>query len=161
MGFAREPRITAIDLQATIAGRAEVPPVVALAGGGLYKGWRCACAVVWKNTKPEEPNPSPVERPFGLSEYVASASAIVEGDIISRRAVIRYMSNVRGGVHLGTAKSRRQEKAFTSRIAALESAVNILTVHGLLYELVSIGQAVAQAPDSTLLIETFRHRKVP
>ena len=157
LGYEKEPRIAAMDLKAAVTGRAEASLVFALAGGGTYKKWKCACMALWKNEKPPDGEVAPVERPFGLSEYIESPSAFVEGQTISRRNVIQYMANVRGGVHLGTQKARRQENMFICRMAKLEGAVNAFMLNGLLYELLSIGQAVSQAPDSSLLIEAYNH----
>ncbi|HUK91643.1 MAG TPA: hypothetical protein VLZ81_14665 [Blastocatellia bacterium] len=158
IGFEKEPRIVATDLEATTANR-KAGLVVAVAGGGKYKGWACACLGVWKNDKPEERNTGPVESVFSLSEYLKSPSAFVEGETITRQVVIKYMANVRGGVHLKTTKARRHEKLFTSHIAKLEGGINAFFMNGLQYELLSIGQAVAQAPDAALLIETYGGRK--
>jgi hypothetical protein len=158
-GFEKEPHIIAVDLAAKVLNHSGQFPELALAGGGSYKDWQIACTVLWKNSKPNDLQSAPVERAFSLSQYLESPAGLILGETISRRKVIKYMANVRGGVHLETAKARREERAFISHISTLEGAVNMFVMNGLLYELLSIGQAVAQAPDSNLLIETFARNR--
>ncbi len=97
----------------------------------------------------------PGEREFSLSEYLSSPSGVVEGRIFSRREVIKYIANIRGGVHLG-ASEKKAEKKLVARLGKIDRKLSIHTTDGLLVEIVAITQALVRASDTVEFIHVVR-----
>jgi hypothetical protein len=97
-----------------------------------------------------------MEHPFSLSEYRRSACAVVERSRITRDELIKYMANVRGGVHLGRGSTATRERELIAKVQRLEGRVNAFRMDGLFFELLSIGQSVGAAPDSDRLRAAIR-----
>lgn len=89
------------------------------------------------------------DRVLRLTEFLASASVVIDGDSVSRREVVKYHANVLGGVHLGLSSRRRKaEQDLIRRIERMKDRfVKILDRDLLYFELLCIGRQVVDAPD--------------
>jgi hypothetical protein len=116
IGQAKQPSLIAVDLDLLLGNDAN-KVVYALAGGAHFRGMQMACMLLNKGSTPIGDNPPPpirqdgypFERMFTLSEYLSSNAGVVEGQTFNRREVIKYLANVKGGVHL-SAQQRKTEK---------------------------------------------------
>ena len=93
----------------------------------------------------------PFERSFAVSEYLASLSGVVDGRRFTRRDVIKYLANVKGGVHL-SAQARKAEKNLIARLGKIEKKIMVHNSDGLLVEAVAIGQALGNSSDAKAFV---------
>ncbi len=159
VGNNREPTVIAIDLQ-NLLGDAPLSSVeLALAGGVNFRGITMAGMMLIKGNKPPEPSSSsvlrargfPGERSFSMSEYLHSLAGVIRGRKVTRREVVKYIANVRGGVHLGKSEKKR-EKKLVARLEKLEQRTMVHTTDGLLVEAAAIGQAIGSSDDAQRLV---------
>ena len=161
LGRSREPTLPAPDLEAMLGSFDRAKVDCALAGGAEHGGIYAAGLCLVQGGVPPTPAKEAVlfDRPYSLSQYLASACAYVTSTPITRRDLIKYMANVKGGVHLASnSHARKREKELISRVAALEGRVNHHSKDGLYFELLSVGQFLGRSPDCHALIDDFRHR---
>jgi hypothetical protein len=105
--------------------------------------------------QPVRENGYPFERVFVLSEYLSSLSGVVEGRSFNRRDVIKYLANVKGGVHL-SAQQRKAEKNLVARLGKIENKIRVHLSDGLLVEAVAIGQALGNSTDAKAFVQAVR-----
>ncbi len=96
----------------------------------------------------------PSERAFSLSEFLGSTAGIAKGQKVTRRDIIKYISNVKGGVHLGGSQ-HEAEKTLIARLEKFERKIIMHNSDGILIELVAIAQAVAGSNDAQKLISAI------
>lgn len=97
-------------------------------------------------------------RKWPLSEYLSSPGAVRKGVLIKRREVIEYFRNYTGGVHhdlLNPSKKGASKRQLFELAAELDEHVEG-PWDGLHFELLSIGQAVADSADVIELSEEIR-----
>jgi hypothetical protein len=92
------------------------------------------------------------EREFKLNEYLASHAGMVGRRAATRRDVIKYFANIKGGVHLGRT-GKKDEAKLVERMEKFEKRVRFFKKDGLLVELIAIGQALARSPDTATFLE--------
>ena len=160
-GNAQQPTIPAADLEAMLGHYPRRGVACALAGGALHGGIYAAGIIMVDGPKPPEPATRDVEllmnRPYTVPQYLESACAYVRGTPITRRDLVKYMANVKGGVHLGSnSHARQRAKELISRVRVLEGLVNHHSKDGLFFELLSMGQSIGKSPDCHHLITGFR-----
>lgn len=158
-GNTKQPRLIAVNLS-PVATPDNISHIeFALAAGAEFRGMQIACML--KNVGrqsfgtlmfPARENGYPGEYEFPLSNYLSSLSGVVDGEPFTRRDVIKYIANVKGGVHLSS-KRRRAEKELVARLGKIEKRMTIHTTDGLLVELVAIGQAVGGSKDASKFID--------
>lgn len=164
-GFEREPTLVAVDLANIVAERDFPRVVLALAGGAAFRGIHYAAFVVNEGTEattpPNDavlsPEGHPGERLFSVSEIVKSSAGYAFGDRITRGEVIKYIANVKGGVHL-TPKDRKREAKLVARVGKLEKRIIVHQTEGLLVELVALAQAIGRSDDARRFIDRARSR---
>jgi hypothetical protein len=122
------------------------------------------CGMLNKGTKPIgdfgpplRPNGYPGEQEFALSEFLSSLSGVVDGHKFNRREVIKYVANIKGGVHLNSVERKKEEKLI-ARLGKIEKRVNVHTTDGLLVEIIAIGQAIGTSDDADLLIRQVKQK---
>jgi hypothetical protein len=154
IGREKQPKVIAVDIATLVAPEHVGRIKYAIAAGAHFRGVMMTCMVLSKGAQPVADLGPPIrkdgflgEREFPLSEYLSSPSGVIDGRIFTRRDVIKYIANIRGGVHLG-AKERKAEKKLVARLSKIEKRLSVHTTDGLLVELAAIGQAVAKSPDS-------------
>jgi len=69
--------------------------------------------------------------------------------------VIKYIANVKGGVHLSS-QARKQEKKLIDRLGKAEKRIMVHNTDGLLVEAVAIGQALGNSDDAKDFIAAAR-----
>lgn len=147
-GREREPIIPAPNLDEVLrADRENV--VLALAGGGHTGGVRISGGVVGRGSAAPERDlgPDALEFPYRLSKFTESLSIWVPGGGVKRREVVQYFAHYEGGAHLHlSSRVRKQEKEMVRRVGTFKG-IQIHEHEGLYFELLSIGQLMAGAPD--------------
>ena len=160
-GHPKQPTIPAPDLEAMLGDYPRRGVDCALAGGALHGGIYAAGITVVDGPTPPVPATRDIEllmnRPFTLSEYLDSFCAYVKGRGIRRRDLVKYMANVKGGVHLASnSHARKREQELIARVRGLEGLVNHHSKDGLFFELLSLGQSIGKSPDCARLIAFVR-----
>ncbi len=158
IGRAQQPSLIAVDLDLMLGSDSD-KVVYALAGGAHFRGMKMACMLVNKGATPIGGNPPepirpdgyPFDRVFALSEYLSSNAGVVEGRSFNRREVIKYLANVKGGVHLN-AQQRKTEEKLIARLGKIEKKMLIHNTDGLLVEAVAIAQALGSCADAKTYI---------
>jgi hypothetical protein len=146
MGFDKQPIIPAPRLESCLQNHASI--VIGVAGGGEYEGIKAALALMREAGVESPPaNEEEVAHPFKLTKFITSCSLVVNGKRIKREEIIKYVANKLGGTHYD---QRRLEPAF-SALDNAASAINFLGKNAVYFELLSIGQLVANAPDIVAL----------
>ena len=143
---------------------------VALAGGGTIGpvrfaniSFRPGVALSADEVKQEyEEGKADMEFPFRLTDYLDSCSIFINGKSISRRQVIAYVANKKGGAHLDHTR-KKDDDAYR----CLDSAANLIrigtsrnpangTIEGgrnaIYAELLSVGQHVSGSSDIQRLV---------
>lgn len=150
VGESGQPSVVAID----ISHISPADVIYAIAAGANFRGVDTACMFRNNGTRPIGDFGPPIteggypgESLLSLSEFLSSPSGYVGGRTFSRRDVIKYISNVRGGVHLGQSE-KKAEKKLIARIGKIEDKLQVHNTDALLVEILAIGQALARAEDS-------------
>lgn len=159
IGEAKQPSLPAVDLNLLLGNDAN-EVVFALAGGAHFRGMKMACMMLNRGSKPiggAPPEPIredgyPFERMFTLSEYLASASGVVGGRSFNRREMIKYLANVKGGVHL-SAKQRKAEEKLIARLGKIEKKMIVHNTDGLLVEAVACAQSLGNSVDAKVFVK--------
>jgi hypothetical protein len=162
IGEIKQPTLLAVDLSLML-GQNSSQVVYALAGGALFRGVQMACMMVNKGGKPignEPPKPIrengyPFERMFTLSEYLSSSSGVVDSRHFNRREVIKYLANVKGGVHLSP-QQRKHEEKLIARLGKIEKKIMMHSTDGLLVEAVAIGQSLGSSQDAMNFVKKIK-----
>jgi hypothetical protein len=151
-----EPQIEAVDLNSSLAGLRLPKVAFATAGGALSAGMNVAAALVYLDAMSPDVikeratrGPGPPRRKFKLSEFLASPAVVVEGVPVNRRNVIQYVANKLGGAHFDV-RRKKDEEAYR----LLDKVINTFEIterRSVYFELLSIGQALAQSSDAKKL----------
>lgn len=158
-GFEKQPKVIAVDLN-NVLGEDNLDAVVcSLAWGAHFRGLFMASPCINKGSKPIGTATPPIredgypgEREFFLSDYMESLSGVADGIHVNRREIIKYVANVKGGVHLSP-KRRAEEKKLIKKMEKFEKKITAHTTDGILVEIVSIAQAIGMSDDAKTLIE--------
>jgi hypothetical protein len=95
---------------------------------------------------------------FSLSEYKDSCAVYVTDLKISRRQLVQYVANKKGGAHLDH-KRKKDEEAYSALDVALAGPVvfgggpNLPGKNAVYLELLSIGQFLTNSPDTKRFLE--------
>ena len=161
-GFERQPSLIAVDFHCMLGTLPLQQVIAGLAGGARFRGMFFAGFI--NNRPPGVPDGFsqplradgyPCERPFTLSELLKSPSGAVDGRPFERQNVIKYIANVKGGVHL-SAQQRNAEVKLVERMGKMERRLVVDGTEGLLFELVAIGQALGQSENAKTYIAHVR-----
>ncbi|MEQ8693913.1 MAG: hypothetical protein RIC85_01120 [Gammaproteobacteria bacterium] len=163
LGNDGQPRLIAVDLDLVLGGVDHANVYCVIAWGARFRGLEMASPCIAQSSDlPIPPDPIrtggfPGEREFSLSEYMDSDSGVAESVRVSRRDIIKYVANVKGGVHLGQ-KTKRKEKDLIKRVGKFEQRAIANTTDGLLVEIVAIAQAVGESEAAIELAKQIRDR---
>jgi hypothetical protein len=151
IGFEKESRLIAVDLLQLLGPRHIHDVAIGLAGGAHLRGMQVAGLLVMKGNYPPvngsmqiAPDSFPGAHEYSLSEFLKSPSGAVDGHTFSRKEVIKYIANVKGGVHLG-GKQRKAEAKLVARLGKIDKQIMVQMSDGLLVEIVAIAQALAKS----------------
>lgn len=160
-GFEKEPHLVAVDIMASIGDANLAHVEFALAWGAHFRGMNMSSTIIAHDPNLAVP-PDPItedgypgEREYSLSEFLESPSGFADGKPVCRREFIKYVANIKGGVHLGQ-KTRSKEREMIKRVAKFEKRATANTTDGILVEIVSIAQAVARSDDAKKLISAIQ-----
>jgi hypothetical protein len=163
VGGQKQPKLIAVSID-EIASPDNLSKIVyAIAAGANFRGIQMACMMMNKGSSPIgkefgpplRDNGYPGDREFSLSVYLSSLSGVVDEKTFNRREVIKYIANVKGGVHLN-AKEIKAEAKLVSRLGKIEKKIMVHTTDGLFVELVAIGQALGGSADALSFIKHVR-----
>jgi hypothetical protein len=165
IGKLNQPRLIAVDLSPILTPDNLPSIIFSLAAGANFRNIRTACMIITEGDRtigmnlhpPICTNGYPGEREFTLSEFLSSVSGIVGGKTFNRREVIKYIANVKGGVHLGS-KQRKSEQKLITRIQKIENKMQVHTTDGLLVEIVAIGQALGNSENAKEFIKCVENK---
>jgi hypothetical protein len=154
--FEKEPIIEASTLQKIIGVTPLDKVVFAAAGGARYKGAELR-GVIMRNyaLTPEEikkesehgvPSAS-----FGLHAFIEAPCVIIKENLISRRILIKYVSNKLGGAHHDSKRGKTEEELVFSLLDGTQQ-YRLLNKPAVYFELLSAGQAIARSGDVARLI---------
>lgn len=157
-GFEKEPRLIAVDLMQLLGSIPLHNVNIGLAGGAHLKGMQVAGLLMARGVHtpagkhPHVPPDSyPGAREYSLSDFLKSPSGVVDGRTFTRREVIKYIANIKGGVHLG-GKRRKAEAKLVARLGKIEKRIRVQMSDGLLVEIVAIAQALAKSENAKQFI---------
>ena len=161
IGFVKQPSIIAVDSdQYMLNKEQDIKKIkIAVMGGAKYKGtiiqgFRFVnytksptnIAKDYERTKYLIENP----RKYKLNEFLDSTSCIIEGKKISRREIIQYVTNKKGGVHIDFKRNRQIDKKF--KLIDESYSLAMVDKNYIYYELLSIGQLLANSDDAKLFV---------
>jgi hypothetical protein len=168
-GLAGQPRVTAIDLDAVLGDTPRRYIHYAYAGGARtsgahHKGY--ALMVVPKHEHEAEgadhvmariqsSMKAGATRAFPLADFCRSP-CLVSGDAaVNRLELVRYVANKLGGVHWDNQRQAWAHPTGSRHRLLDEQHLYVGKLSAPLYELVSIAQSVAEATDTTLLMDAI------
>jgi hypothetical protein len=161
VGFERQPSLIAVDLDGII-GSERHKVVCAMAWGAHFRGALMASpctnegsVVIGSATPPLRKDGYPGEKTFFLTDFLESTSGVTKDIRVNRREIIKYVANVKGGVHLGP-KARASEQDLIKKMEKFERSMSVNTTDGILVELVAIAQAVAFSDDTGRFLAKVR-----
>jgi hypothetical protein len=162
-GFERQPSLIAVDLDSVVGSEGH-KVVCAMAWGAHFRGVLMASPCtndgstpIGSATPPVRKDGYPGERTFSLTDFLESTSGVTKQIRVNRREVIKYVANVKGGVHLGP-KAKASEQELIKKMEKFERIMSVNTTDGILVELVAIAQAVAFSGDTARFLAKVRGR---
>jgi hypothetical protein len=160
LGLVDQPKVVSVDLHLMV-GDDLSRVVAAVAGGARVAGGYFAGAVLEGPFDSPDQAPvrastqSEIERVFRLKEYVEDPCAVAQGEVVSRREVVKYFANHLGGVHLSR-RARVKEEPMIRRLERIQSLFEIGGLEGLHHEILAIGQVVSGSQDVQRLVSAIR-----
>ena len=164
IGFQGVPRIVAVDSEELIFGNKERIPAdkigLAVAGGAKYHGaiiqyfrflnFACTPNEVKRDY---EHGKFLMEHPkeYKLNKYLKTTALVVKGIKFTQYDVIDYVSNKLGGVHIDLTRNREKDDKF--KVLDDSISLQILNKDYVYYQLLSIGQALAQSEDAKRFVD--------
>ena len=94
----------------------------------------------------EAANRGGLKREMPLAKFLDAPAVIAEGRYVGRRAVIKYVANKLGGVHMET--NRNDNDSLLER----GSSMKFLDKPAVYFELLSIGQTLVNSDDAATFI---------
>jgi hypothetical protein len=162
-GFAKQPKITTMSLDHMLADEHPSRIIFAVAGGAEFGGFSAAGMMAVNYAKTEKqlrsaPEAGVPERVLGLAEFGNGTCIVTNGVKISRRVLIKYIANKKGGAHFDATRSQQhEERGFAALDEFLErQQVEIASKNAIYYELLSAGQSLAKSTDVLELRQRIR-----
>jgi len=133
----------------------------ATAGGAMYQGIQVIGAFFIDGIMNEEEIKSrhntlkdgPFKATFEAIPFKHSPCVVIDGQIISRVSVIKYVANKLGGSHFDTSRKGRKDDEIFARLDRAYDNVQIAGKNYIYHELLSIGQAIVQSPMTLTLMD--------
>jgi hypothetical protein len=148
-GFPKEPRIVAMSL--AYEPRSADLVIVASAGGAKYRGKRMSGLFVTKGQLTQEEinklhAKRPAEKSCGLRAFIDGPCALIQGALVPRRVLVKYVANKLGGAHFDPKRDHSPDGKLFRRLDSV-GTIKLLGKPFVYYELLSIGQALARSDD--------------
>jgi hypothetical protein len=165
LGLSQQPSIVALDLATALDAAHPEWLFLALAGGSGYNGMTFGPAFVPTDAMPPEArarwegvNLMPSTMP--ITQFRDSLCMIVYGVPVSRRHVIQYVANTRGGAHFGPSRSHSGDLVIHQALDFITDdprkapiQLDIPPKPLVYHDLLAIGRCLALAPDTMLYLE--------
>lgn len=124
-GFEKEPVIEASTLQDLVKTAQLDKVAFAAAGGAKYKGAELRGAIMRNYAVTQEQIQKENERgvpsaALALRAFIEAPAVIVKGKVISRRVVIKYVSNKLGGAHHDAKRGKTEEELLFARLDSMQ-----------------------------------------
>ena len=158
--FEKQPSVDYFDLDSFLKQVRQENVAFALSSGAELRGTQTGPLLVTEVDPSITPDDVAKQMlPFGepktttaaLSTFLDAPCAYAFGERITRADVVKYIANVKGGVHLSGSQMRR-EAELVRRVSAADNRFVVLGTEGLLRELVAIGQDIGRSLDARRLI---------
>lgn len=155
VGLEREPLIPAVDFDVILPWLSPDSLRYAFAGNGVANSAQISSTAVWHRELPENELTQamgklkePPMRDYGLRMFTESRCGVIFDLTIIRRNVIKYVANRLGSAHYGRSdRESGAEKALYDLLDATRGEASFAGHPTIYFELLSIGQALALAPD--------------
>lgn len=150
IGFNGQPRIIASSLSKAVATIPNKRIKFASAGGANYGGVEVRGTVMVDYAMKEDELQRVYalgvpEEEFGLVNFVKSPCMIIEGRLVSRHNLVKYVNNKLGGAHFDP--QRKKVKAIIHLLDTVAEDVEIAGKNSVFWELLSVGQALVGSED--------------
>jgi hypothetical protein len=158
-GFEGAPAVVAPNLDRSMERKKDVRLELGAAGGGRVDGNYYAFVFYAPQGAAPDPRPEEVRWKFEIGKFLRSTALVFQNRKIPRQAIIGYVANKRGGGHLD---HKRETEGFGPAYAILDNHADRMMMgdkNAVFYELMSIGQALANSADAAKLIEFRRNPK--
>lgn len=148
----KEPQVPAfvVPALATVFDFSSI--VCATAGGAVHRGVQAAGMVLLDCSAPDEQLEK--HRALGIPQALLGLRAFTEGECIrlrsgslNRRQLVKYVANHLGGAHVSVKRVKAHEAQLFAELDESSRRMQILGKPVTYFELLSIGQALANAPD--------------
>jgi hypothetical protein len=155
-GLSKQPYVSSVDLDKSLSLQTTEKVVFALACGAELRGLRTGPLVITEAHPSTTHNMvaqqylkhgAPAQHEFSLSSFLSAPRAYAFGERLSRADVVKYLANVRGGVHLSASQTRR-ESELVKRVQVADNQFIIFGTEGLIREVVVIAQDVGRSKDA-------------
>jgi len=166
VGFEKQPRILSPILD--IAGDKK-RVFFAQAGVAHHKGLEAQVEMYYRDVPEEltmgkgiqvkQESGKPAKKPLFLSDFLASTCIIVNGTEISRHDLILYVANTLGGTHLDWEREFKKQPSMKAKFEGLDDHYKTgetANKESIYYELLSIGQSLANSRDISKLIKHIK-----
>lgn len=155
VGLAEEPRVPTLEVESRLDAIVDLSPITLLVYGGATGLDEEVLSHAWMKAGAFSVDDDPsnlVDVPWsaiGLTKFMEGTAAVVTGERISRRHVVKYVSNRLGGPHVGLARAPagdRRPFELLDELRDFDAYDHSLPY----YLLLTIGYAIAHAPDTEL-----------
>ena len=162
IGFLKEPTIIAPDMREALAKKGLEHVAFAFSGARELQGvkiselmfTRSATALPTAECEAPDTGGMPL-KVFGISTYVNAPCMYISGRWVSRADVIKYIANVKGGVHLSQSGDKRVAE-LSCKVEGVGETFSFGEVDGLHWELVAIARAVGQSEDANRYVNACK-----
>jgi len=154
-GFDDQPQIVAPTLEEHLKRFRLEDIQLAQAGGAEFKGITVAAIFTLSTSLNQEQikelyalGPRVHTASYKLADFIESPCIIVEGIIITRRELVKYVANKLGGAHIDQRRdiSKPQERKFVY-LDKIRETMQVAGKPAIYYELLSIGQSLVRSDD--------------
>ena len=158
--FDKKPQIITSSLTEILTIIPKEKIIFAAAGGAFYTGVAIRGALVVNKSSLTDSELNAVdaagfpEEEISLHQFVEAPCIVAEGQLVSRRMLVNYVSNALGGAHYNPNRNRKKTAKIFSLLDRASEKFEFEDKNLVYFELLSIGQAIAKSKD----IEVFCRR---
>jgi len=150
-GFEREPRVETSTLAPILTRVPKEKIIFAGAGGAKYAGAELRGALIANYAMSGEEvgqhhgDGVPSET-MGLRSFIEAPCVVVEGRLVPRRVLIKFVANKLGGAHYDPKRQKTDEETLFRRLDRALREVQLLGKPAVYFELLAMGQALVASP---------------
>jgi hypothetical protein len=162
-GFAKEPIISTSTLDPILGMGPVTRLTAAWAGGAKTPGVEIYDGAFMRGyvMTGEEAAQFGRERPavaLGLRTYVEAPCMVLEGQVVPRRVLLKYIANKLGGAHFDPGRAQKPEDRLYRLLDQARDSVRVANHRVVYFELLSAGQALVKSADVRQLYERLGTR---